>query len=343
MGRRAVSLENEHLRITVLEEGGHLAEVREKQAGVNPLWIPAWDSIEPSKYEATRHLQFGESSEAKLLAGIMGHNLCLDLFGGPSAAEAALGVTAHGESSVARYDLIETPKGLEASVRLPLAQIAFTRRLELVERAVKIEETVENLAGFDRPIAWTQHVTLGPPFLDPKTTEFRASMGRSMVMETDLGTAAYLQAGAEFLWPNGPLDSGGTADLRRMHAEAPASSYTAHLADENQEDAFWVAFSAQYGLAFGYVWKRADFPWLGIWEENGSRPASPWNGRALTRGMEFGVSPFPETRQAMVARGRLFGEETFRWLPGRGRLTAKYWVVTERVETVPERLAWPAG
>ena len=27
-------------------------------------------------------------------------------------------------------------------------------------------------------------------------------------------------------------------------------------------------------LAFGYIWKQADFPWMGIWEENHSRAAA---------------------------------------------------------------------
>ena len=46
---------------------------------------------------------------------------------------------------------------------------------------------------------------------------------------------------------------------------------------------------------------------MGIWEENHSRAAPPWNSETLTRGMEFGVSPFPESRRKMIDRGRLFG------------------------------------
>ena len=38
--------------------------------------------------------------------------------------------------------------------------------------------------------------------------------------------------------------------------------------DPGQETAFFVAFSPAARLAFGYVWQRADFPWMGIWEEN---------------------------------------------------------------------------
>ena len=341
MGRRAVRCENSDLRLTVLEEGGHIAEVFDKQAQINPLWIPQWESVEPSVYSPTMHPEFGSGSDGKLLAGIMGHNLCLDLFGGPSPAEAAAGITVHGESSVNRYDLTETVDGIVMSIRLPLAQLVFTRSLQLHGHSIRIRETVQNLTASDRPIAWTQHVTLAPPFLHPATTEFRASMTHSMVSEADLGEDAYLVAGAHFEWPNPPLVGGGEGDLRRMSSKAPASGYTAHIADPAREDAFFVAFSPQHKLAFGYVWKRSDFPWMGIWEENCSRQGSPWNSRAVTRGMEFGVSPFPESRMEMIERGRLLGQPTFRWLPALSAVDVEYWIVAQHCNTVPETLERP--
>src|SRR5262245_49359573 len=104
-GRRAVSVENADLRVTVLEEGGHIAEIFDKQTGLNPLWMPIWPSIEPSTYHADRHAEYGGGGDARLLAGIMGHSLCLDLFGPPSDDEAAAGLTPHGEASVVRYEI----------------------------------------------------------------------------------------------------------------------------------------------------------------------------------------------------------------------------------------------
>ncbi len=92
---------------------------------------------------------------------------------------------------------------------------------------------------------------------------------------------------------------------------------------------------------FGYVWRRADFPWMGIWEENASRPQPPWKGVTLTRGMEFGVSPFPETRREMIDRGRLFGVPTFRWIPAATRVTVDYAIVIQPADAVPETLDWP--
>jgi hypothetical protein len=81
---------------------------------------------------------------------------------------------------------------------------------------------------------------------------------------------------------------------------------------------------------------------MGIWEENCSRTQVPWNGATITRGMEFGVSPFPESRRAMVERGRLFGVPTFRWIPARTAVSVEYWIVCRPADRVPETLERPS-
>jgi hypothetical protein len=339
--RRAVSIENADLRVTVLEEGGHIAEITDKRTGVNPLWIPPWPSIEPSTYDRARHPQYGSGAESQLLSGIMGHNLCLDIFGGPSPEEEAAGLTVHGEASLARYDLHASGQHVTLAAELPIAQLRIERRIDLHGETVQIRETVENPAGADRPIGWTEHVTLGPPFLEKNATEFRASATRSIVLDAVFGAGDYLQPGAEFEWPHAPRADGGVADLRRFTNEPVSSAYTAHLMDPRQPHAYFVAFSPAVRLLFGYAWKQVDFPWLGIWEENYSRTAPPWNGQTLTRGLEFGVSPIPETRRQMIDRSRLFGVPTYRWIPARTRVETVYWAICRRAEAIPDELGIP--
>ena len=213
-GRQAVSIENEALRVTVLKEGGHVAEVLHKKSGISPLWVPHWPSIEPSQFDPVTHPEFGGGADGRLLAGIMGHNLCLDIFGGPSEAEAAAGLTAHGEASVAEYAIDTRPGELVMEARLPMAALDVRRTLELHGDVVHIQERVRNLTACDRPIGWTQHVTLAPPFLRHGETEFHTSATRSKVFESQFGPADYLSAGAIFDWPDAPAIDGSTADLR---------------------------------------------------------------------------------------------------------------------------------
>ncbi len=159
------AIENDHLRVTVSREGGHIAEIFDKASGVSPLWIPPWPSIEPSSCDLSKHPEYGADSEAKLLAGIMGHNLCLDFFGGPSAEEAAAGLTVHGEASVAPYEMTESNRILVCNAHFPLAQLSFQRSIELHDRWLKIRESVENLArGIGRSDGrsmspWARHLS----------------------------------------------------------------------------------------------------------------------------------------------------------------------------------------
>ena len=335
-GRQADSIENECLRVTVLKEGGHIAEVLHKESGVSPLWIPRWRSIEPSQFDPGRHPEFGSGADARLLAGIMGHNLCLDIFGGPSEAEAAAGLTAHGEAPVADFAIDARANLLVMQATLPMAALEVTRTLALSNEVVHIQERVRNLTACDRPIGWTQHVTLAPPFLRHGETEFQTSATRSKVFESQFGPSDYLCAGATFDWPLAPAVDGSTVDLRRYSARPSSSAYTAHLNDPARENAFFVAFSQEFELAFGYQWKRSDFPWLGIWEENRSRDQSPWNLQAVTRGMEFGASPFPETRRQMIDRASMFGVPTYRWIPAHSTIVVSYVIAARAATSIPE-------
>src|SRR6185436_5848336 len=109
-------------------------------------------------------------------------------------------------------------------------------------RSVRVAEAIESFASVDRPIGWTQHVTLGPPFLQKGVTEFRASATRSKVFDGAFGTADYLQPGATFEWPIAPRANGGVADLRVFTDASSSSAYTAHLMDKQRPDAFFLAF-----------------------------------------------------------------------------------------------------
>jgi hypothetical protein len=339
LGRKAVQLENDTVRVTVLVEGGHIAELLHKPSGVNPLWTPPWPSIEPSSYNPSKHPEYGPGADALLLCGIMGHNLCLDLFGGPSEEEAAAGMTAHGEASNALFDVKVKDAVLTQRTVLRNSGLRFQRTLSLRSGGtLNIIEEVENLTAWDRPVGWTQHVTLGAPFVEPGVTEFRASATRSKVFEGDFAPpgTGYMVRGAEFDWPNVPGVRGGTVDMRKFVDLPVSSAFSTHLVDRRRQDAYFLAWNPKSKVLIGYVWKPSDFPWLGIWEENRSRTHAPWNGKAITRGMEFGVSPMPETRRAMIERGSLFGVPAFRWIPAKSAVRVEYKAFVTTAESIPE-------
>jgi hypothetical protein len=202
-GRRAVQVETDQLRMTVTQEGGHIAELLHKDTAISPLWVPEWPSLEPSAYSPVRHPEYGGGPESQLLAGLLGHNICLDLFGATDPEEAAAGIPVHGEAPVGRYNIEPTDTGLMMEVTLPKAELTFQRSLELADDGVVcFSESVHNCAATDRPIGWTQHVTLGAPFLERGNTRFLVSATRSKVYERPFNDGLGMQvAGAEFDWP----------------------------------------------------------------------------------------------------------------------------------------------
>jgi hypothetical protein len=332
--RKAVELSNDHLRVIALVEGGHIAAIEHKATGVNPLWTPPWPTFEPSTFDPVKEPMFGTGCDAALLAGIMGHNLCLDIFGGPSAEEETAGIPAHGEMSTACL-------GTDMSVVLPNSGLGFKRQMRLDGDVLHVTETVENMQAVDRPIAWTQHVTLGPPFIEHGATQVAVSATKSKVYENDFSGGKGTQLdGAEFEWPMCPRKDGGVTDLRIYPADTMSSGFTAQLVDPSREQGFFVAWNPNLKLAFGYVWTRTDFPWIGRWEENKLRDWSPWNNRTVTLGMEFGVSPMPESRRQMIDRGQMFGTPCYRWIPAKTKISVEYRAFARMSESMPRGAEW---
>src|SRR5260370_19865618 len=120
--RRAWTVETEFLRVTVLQCGGHLAEIVLKDANhVNPLWVQSRPTIDSDAYDPAIHGHlYGTSPEARLLSGLTGHNLCFPFWGNPSSSEIAAGMTFHGETNIRRWQLAtESCDEITLEVQLP--------------------------------------------------------------------------------------------------------------------------------------------------------------------------------------------------------------------------------
>ena len=147
----AQSIENDRLRVTVLVEGGHIAEVFDKRAGVNPLWTPPWPSIEPStsdptrtrvrrwrRVEAARRHHGAQPVPRHLRRAIRSRSGCW---------------SARAWRSVDRpYEIEAAGDNLTMRAGLPLASLEVERHVELSDGAVWIAETVDNAE--DRQADW---------------------------------------------------------------------------------------------------------------------------------------------------------------------------------------------
>ena len=328
-------MENEFLLVEVLSTGAQIAAILDKQSGINPLWCPAWRRSDAASFVppwSTPHTAF--------LNHVGGHYVCLDLFGEPSSHEANAGLGTHGEACITHHELITRDNMIVASAVLPLSQLKVIRRIRLVEGAplLSVHETIENLVAFDRPIAWTQHVTVGAPFLTPAQTRLFLRAHRSRTHDHDTFPESPLMPGCDFDWPVVAACSGDLHDLSIFSESRRGSSFSAHLIDATLHPAAFIAYSPQSRLLFGYTWSAQDFPWISVWEENHSRVAAPWNGDTQAWGLEFGASPFPMTRRQMVDRGKLFDKPVFTWLGGRESRTTHFTAFLRKLNSHPKTI-----
>jgi hypothetical protein len=335
-GREAYTLSNGLLQMVNLTGGGHVAELHFAEGSgfptLNPLWIPNWKGIEPFQYRTKAHVKrYGPMLEGKLLSGIAGHNICLDYFGPPSEAEAAQGLSTHGEAPSLKWRktsarLTARQLSLTLSVRLPEAGLQFSREIEMRagESVVYLKETVTNERKLDHFFHWTQHATLAPPFVAPEDGRVFMSATKGITSPGGYGGKALLESGREFQWPLAPASTGGEVDLSRCLIKKGLGIIASLLLDPARDVQFVGALNTRHRLLFAYCFRRTDYPWVTIWEENCARENPPWNGQAQTRGLEFGSAPLPVTRREAFTRGPIFGTPTFSTVPARGRLTIPY-------------------
>jgi len=343
-GRAAYCLANDLIELTALTGGGSIAALRllsrSSQPGENILWEAPWTTLDPDRYDERRHKKpYGPHFVGKFLAGFTGHALCLDCFGPPSDEEIRQGLCLHGEAGVSRWKTKATSVSsqqvsLKMSVKAPPSGLEFERQLALRkgEPVVYVNESVRNPSAADHYFHWTQHVTFGPPFLDPQHSTIALSAERGITWPLGYEGNSLLQNSREFRWPNAPAEGGGTADLSRPFAVAGKGFVAAVLTKTENAAAYLAVLNRKLGLVAGYCFRRERFPWIAVWEENCSRQGAPWNGKTQARGLEFGTTPMPLGKEASFRSGPLFDTPTYCRVPAKSKINAGYVAFLARVE-----------
>ena len=345
-GRRAGLLGNESIELTHLTGGGHIVDFHFRRANqTNPFWTPHWKTMEPFDFDPRKHSGvYGTPEVGRLLSGIAGHSLCLDLFGMPSEEEARAGGTLHGDAGVLKWNVRRIKQKsyaeLHFSASLPRSALSFSRSLLLRrgESVVYVREAVKNERPVDQFFQWQQHATFGAPFLS-RDCVVALPGGRGRTLPSGYDGRALLKSNTEFMWPYAPRFDRGRVDLRRA-LTTPGRGFVAGVQIvPDRSHAFVCIANARSGLAVGYCFRREDFPWIALWEENVARKSSPWKGRERTRALEFGTSPLPLSRAENFQLGRLFGTPTLAHVPAKGTRTACYVLFLARLASGTRSIA----
>jgi hypothetical protein len=313
-GREALLLANDRVELTMLARGGAFAHLvlRDDATRTNPLWEP----IRMAR-EAGGRSSFGTA---------MGHFVCVDGFGPVSAEEKAAGLPGHGEAHTLPWEVTASEKAagvatIRLTVRLPILQEVFTRTLRLAdgENVLYVDSELENLVGFDRPVCWAEHATIGSPFLEPGKTVVDISARRAKTREHPPSQPLPLRLApsVDFTWPIAPGIDGSRIDLRAPPPGPNSLDHTTSLMDPERSLEFVTALHPERRLLVGYMFKREEFPWLQTWEYY------PPNLK-MARGLEFGTMPFDVSRREAFDAHSLFGTPTYRWLPAKSKIRASF-------------------
>ncbi len=314
-GAPAIAVGNDRVSLQILQQGASIASILLTGDGrkINPLW-------NPMRLER-------EAGEKVVFRSGMGSFLCVDGFGPVSPEESAAGLPMHGEAQQAQWTTSYSGKqggttALTLTTTLPIVQENVERTYRMVdgEQVVSVETQVESLLGFDRPINWGEHATVGSPFLEPGVTliEMSATKSRTRPYVRHAGDMPdRFASGKDFLWPWAVGIDGKKVDMRTTPAKPNSGGHTTSLMDRTRKTAFITMFNPKMGLLLGYVFKPEQFPWVQSWENY------PPNGK-LARGLEFSTQPFDVPRREAIQMNSLFDTPTYRWLPAKSKISARF-------------------
>ena len=117
------------------------------------------------------------------------------------------------------------------------------------------------------------------------------------------------------------------------------------LLDAKTDVGFIAAVNRRLNLMIAYCFRRADFPWVAIWEENNAIEAAPWRSRTVALGLEFGTTPLPVAKAREFHRqGAAFPEyrppRMFRRVAGRPFVMRPCWPRRRRGLRASGTLRW---
>ncbi len=313
-GRPAVLIGNDRIEFTVLPQGTMIASIvlKDDAQKLSPLWDPVREA--------------GDAKTPDTFHGETGHFLCVDGFGSVSKDEQAAGLPGHGEAHLRDFALDSSHANGEGVYKfatdLPIAQEHVTRTMRLRdgEQVMQIDTEVESGIGFDRPIFWAEHATIGAPFLEPEATVVDMPAARAKTRPYAAGKGGglphRLPSDVEFTWPMAPTLDGGHVDLRAAPAGPDSGDHTTALMDKSRKIAYVTAINTRRHLMVGWVFRPTDYAWVQNWE------FYPKTGN-LARGLEFATLPFDLPRREVIEQNSLWGTLLYRWLPAKAKIGSR--------------------
>ncbi|MFG1998980.1 DUF4432 family protein [Spirillospora sp. NPDC048911] len=261
-GLRAVVLENELLRVTVLaDKGGDVAEFCYKRRDMDFVWLA------PDGIRNPRDVAGGASDN---VAAFLDHyeggwQEVLPNGGLPSTHRGAA-LAQHGEVAGLPWDVeIVTDEPGEIAVRLSVRSRRMPLRVTKTFRLVSgrpellIDEELANESGVPLEVMWGHHIVFGAPFLLP---------GHQIRLPAAVEADPAVAEKALTVVP----DYGEPSDVHYLTGFGP--------------DGWYEITDPVDGLGLRVAWDATVLKHLWVWRELGASRDHPWWGRAYVVGLE---------------------------------------------------------
>lgn len=283
-GQRAVILQNELLRLTVLAgKGADIVEFLYKPLDVDFMWAnPAGPRPHETAYPP---------ADSRNCFGDFYSGGWQELFphGSKTTEVHGAAMLQHGEVWGLPWEVaVEEDRPARVTVafrtRTRLTPFVLEKRLTLVSGSpvVTLDERVLNLGRTALDFMWGHHPAFGAPFLSGACVLY--------------APARTVRCGLEHrtTWPIGAVE-GKRRDFSRPPAAGSRRGGMLYLEDLR---AGWYALvNPRLKVGFGMRWDHRRFPVVWIWQEANSGRASPWFGNAYAMAVEpFSHLPFARER-----------------------------------------------
>jgi hypothetical protein len=285
-GWRALTMENEDIRVTVLpDKGAELHALVHAPSNTGMLFEAPWGLPAPG---APRLPGSGDEPFMWHYAGGW-----QELF--PSAGDACTyqgrSIPLHGEVAASRWQVVAVenePDTVALTVAVTCRQTPFRlerrMRIERGSPRLVLDESVTNLSPEVAEFVWGHHAALGPPFLEAGCRlELPAS--RIVTLPVPFEETARLEPGQAATWPLAERRGGGTVDLRQIPGADERSHDDIYVTGLREG---WLAVeNPRLGLVFRLDFDHTLFRWVTVWQAFGGADEPP-----LTGSYALGVEPW---------------------------------------------------
>ncbi len=316
-GHRALYLENELLRVTVLpDKGADIYAFLHQPSGLDFLWknpVGLWPPGSPH-HDGSGDAEFLQNYEGGWEELFPSCNDATSYDGQP--------IPFHGEVAHLPWrDEIVTQTADAVAVRFSVETRQTTFRLERVMRlesgsaALRLDETVTNIGSREQHFVWGHHCVVGGPWLEAGCRLDLPARTITTIEQIYEQKTARLAPGQREPWPMGLGRDGSRIDLSVIPGPETHSHDDVYLTDLTEGRV--AVMNPRLGLGFGLRWDAALFKWVISWQPYGGAEMLPFKGFPYA----VGIEPWISNRPLGAARA---AGEAIALAPGASLLTTLY-------------------